>query len=220
MKKIAMLILALTAALCAQDQSAPKVKTGQIQENQQYKSPSGLFTVTVPEARNPFVRTYKFHASQLKHENYDYEEVVFQIADFGQAYGAGVRRIPQAVLEQMAKEEPKQTLSNLANKAMLQWRSYAEEPQPVEEALVETQFGQGLLRVYRAKHSSLLERVTGKDEAGKLKMEKADARIVVLVVRQGDRLIYAAAEDEYVDSAPPDLRKQITSFFASMTVKL
>lgn len=224
MKKIAVLILALAALLLAQDQPAPKVKTGQIQENQQYTSPSGLFSITVPAARNAFVRTYRFRASQLKHENYDYEEVVFQIADMGQAYGAGVRRIPQQALEQMAKEEPKQTLSNLANKAVFQWRdNYAEEPQPVDEANVKTQFGEGLFRLYLAKRSSLMGRVSGKDAAGKPKMEKSDARIAVLVVKKNDSFIYATAEDEYmgmVDSPPADLRKQLESFFASMTVKL
>ena len=220
MKKIAVLILALTTVLFAQDQPAPKVKTGQIQENQQYKSPSGLFTITVPEARNPFVRTYKFRASQLKHENYDYEEVVFQIADFGQAYGAGARRIPSSVLEQMAKEERKQTLSTLANKAVFQWRdNYAEKPEPVDEHSIQTQFGEGLFRIYLAKGSSLLARMTGTDKNGQRIGEKSDARIAVLVVQKDDLFIYATAEDEYVDSDPPDLRKQITTFFASMTVK-
>ncbi|HET7873186.1 MAG TPA: hypothetical protein VFL42_11785 [Terriglobales bacterium] len=223
MHNIGVSILALAAVLFAQDQPAPKVKTGQIQENQQYKSPSGLFTITLPEARNPFVRTYKFRASQLKHESYDYEEVVFQIADFGQAYGAGVRRIPQSVLDQMAQEEPKQTLSNLAKKTVFQWRTnYAEEPQPVDEATVKTQFGEGLFRLYLAKHSSLLGRMTGKDKNGKPILEGSDARIAVLVVKKGDRFIYATAEDEYTESgsAPADLRKQLESFFAGMTVTL
>ena len=89
----------------------------------------------MPPARNPFVQTYDFRESRLKYETYDYEEVLFQIGDMGQAYGAGVRRIPQQVLELMAKEEPRQTLSNLAQKALFQWRdNYAEEPQPVEES--------------------------------------------------------------------------------------
>jgi hypothetical protein len=63
----------------------------------------------------------------------------------------------------------------------------------------------------------------GKDAAGKPKLELSDARIAVLVVKKGDSFIYATAEDEYmgmVDSPPADLRKQLESFFASMTVKL
>src|SRR6266852_2445511 len=82
-----------------------------------------MFSVTVPEAGNPFVRDYKSRESQLKDANSDYEEVVFYIADFGEAYGAGISRIPQAALAQMAKEEEKRILSNLAEKALFQWRS-------------------------------------------------------------------------------------------------
>ncbi|MFI5106174.1 MAG: hypothetical protein ACHP79_14730, partial [Terriglobales bacterium] len=138
------------------------------------------------------------------------------------AYGAGVRRIPQPALEQMAKEETKQTLSNLSGKALFAWRdNYAEEPQPVDEAQIKTQFGEGLFRIYMAKRSSILGRVTGMDEAGKPKLEPSDARIAVLVVKKGDSFIYATAEDEYTEmnGAPADLRKQLESFFASMTVK-
>jgi photosystem II stability/assembly factor-like uncharacterized protein len=210
----------------------PKVKTGEIKENQRYKSGRGMFSVTVPAAGNPFVRTYKLRESQLKDENFDYEEVVFHIDDFGQAYGAGVRRIPQAVLAQMTKEEEKQTLSNLANKALFQWRDdYAEEPQPVEEFSVQTQFGAGLLRIYLAKGSSLLGRVAGSDQAGKPKVEKFDAYIAVLVVKKDNLFIYATAEDDFLQNRstlrPPGARfdpkpvltKALQSFFASMTVK-
>lgn len=73
------------------------------------------------------MRTYDFREVKLIHETYEFEDVVLQIGDFGQAYGAGVRRIPPPVLEQMAKETPKQTLSNLASKALFQWRdNYAD----------------------------------------------------------------------------------------------
>lgn len=229
MKVLAVLILALVTTLFAQQRPAPKVKTGQINEKQQYKSSGGKFTITVPAARNPFVRTYNLRESRLKYENVaektalDYEDVVFQIGDMGQAYGAGVRRIPQLALEQMAKEGPKQTLSNLSGKALFQWRdNYAEEPQPVDEAQVQTQFGEGLFRIYLAKKSSLLVSGRGSGQAGvPPKMEKSDARIAVLVVKKGDSFIYATAEDEYIDAgaAPLDLRKQLAGFFASMTVK-
>lgn len=206
----------------AQGPRAPKVKTGKIKENQQYKSIDGKFSITLPPARNPFVATYKFRESKLKNETDDYEEVVFQIADFGQAYGAGVRRIPQSVLAQMAKEEEKQTLSNLAGRAVFQWRNYAEEPQPVDEAQVQTQFGVGLFRIYVAKHSSLLSAITVSGQGGKPKPERSDARIAVLVVKKGDLFIYATAEDEYLmgGSTPLDLRKQLETFFATMMVKI
>jgi hypothetical protein len=119
----------------------------------------------------------------------------------------------------MSKEEPKETLSSLANKAVLQWRIYDEQPQPVDEAQVKTQLGEGLFRLYLAKRSSILGRVTGKDRT---KLEKSDARVAVLVVKKGEWFIYATAEDDYaqVEGAPAELRKQLESFFASMTVKL
>ena len=229
MKRSTLLVFAFATALFAQQQlatnpsspSSPKVRVGNIKEKEKFESSGGRFSITVPPARNPFVRTYDFREARLKYETYDYEDVVFQIGDMGQAYGTGVRRIPQSVLEQMAKEQRKQTLSNLANKALFQWRDYAEEPQPVDEATVQTQFGEGLLRIYLAKHSSLLVTMNGADLAAKHKPEKSDARIAVLVVKKDDRFIYATAEDEYVGSGvdPLDLRKQLQSFFATMTVK-
>lgn len=208
----------------------PQVKTGEIKEGKQYNSSGGTFSITVPPAGNPFARIYKWQESRLKYENFDYEEVVFFIHDFGQAYGAGVRRIPQAVLAQMAKEEPKQTLSTLAFKALGQWRDLAEEPQVVEDTLVETQFGEGLLRVYLAKQSSMMGRVVGTDEGGKPKIQRFDTHIAVLVVKKGDWFIYATAEDDYLQTnattppggpfdPKPELKKMLQSFFATMTVK-
>jgi len=208
----------------------PKVQSGEIKEGKQYTSSKGMFSITVPP-RNWAVDTYKFEESQLKYENYDYEEVVFYIPDFGQAYGVGVRRIPQAALIQMAKEEEKQTLSSLANKALHQWRDYAAEPQPVEETSLQTQFGASLLRIYLAKRSSLGETAVGGDRVGNLKGEKLDTHIAVIVAKKGDLFIYATVEDDDLQSnstRPPQgpfdpkpiLSKKLQSFFASMTVKI
>ncbi|MFZ0773929.1 MAG: DUF2846 domain-containing protein [Candidatus Sulfotelmatobacter sp.] len=208
----------------------PEVKTGEIKGGKQYTSGKGMFSITVPP-RNWAVDTYKFREAQLKNGNYDFEEVVFYIPDFGQAYGAGVRRIPQAALAQMAKEEEKQTLSNLANKALFQWREgYAEEPQSVEENSVQTQFGGGLVRIYLAKRSSIIEIAAGGGKVGDLKGERVDTHIAVLVVKKGAWFIYATAEDDDLQNRStgrfppgafdpkPILAKALQNFFASMTV--
>ncbi|HYM78186.1 MAG TPA: hypothetical protein VE377_19585 [Candidatus Dormibacteraeota bacterium] len=202
------------------DQAKPNIETGQIEENKLYQSRAGMFSVTVPPARNPFVRTYQLTAWRLKEGVADYEDVAFDIKDFGQSYGAGVHRIPASVMEQMAKEEPKQTLSNLADKTVSGWRKYAEEPKSQEETPVQTQFGEGLFRTYTAGHSSLLVRVTGDDANGKRAGESGNARIAVLVVRKAGSYAYAIAEDEspMPGAAPLDLRKQLESFFANMTL--
>jgi len=209
-----------SAPSASPDQAKPKIETGQIEENKPYQSRAGMFSVTVPPARNPFVRTYQLTAWQLKQGVADYEEVAFDMKDFGQSYGTGVHRIPPSVLEQMAKEEPKHTLSNLADRTVSGWRKYAEEPKSQEESPVQTQFGEGLFRIYTAGHSSLLVRVTGVDANGKRAGEPADARIAVLVVRKAGSYAYAIAEDESTvpGAAPLDLRKQLESFFASMTL--
>jgi hypothetical protein len=210
---------------------ALKHTVGEIAEGKKYTSESGLFSVVVPAAGNPFVHNYKWYGNWAKYENYDYEEVRLVISDFGQAYVAGVRRIPQAVLAQMAKEEPKQTLSNLANKALVQWVELTEEPEVVEETWVKTQFGEGLLRVYLAKRGSLMGRVEGADEAGKPKTEKFDTHIAVIAVKKGDRFLYATAQDDYLQTksttgptAPfnpiPQLRETLQSFLASMKAKI
>src|SRR5882762_11846386 len=85
-------------SLAYPEEPKPKVKTGEVKENQRYENGNRMFSVTVPAARNPFVKTYKFFDSQLKQGTADYGEVVFHIDDFGQSYGAGVHRIPQEVL--------------------------------------------------------------------------------------------------------------------------
>lgn len=215
------MMLEKTVSFAFQQEPKPKEKTGLIKAGKQYTSGKGTFSITVPPA-NWAVDTYKFKAGQLKQDNYDYEEVVFYISDFGQAYAAGVRRIPQAVLAEMAKEEEKQTLSNLANKALHLWRTgYAEEPQPVEENSVQTQFGGALLRIYLAKRSSMIEKMVGG------KGEPIDTHIAVLVVKKGDLFIYAAVEDDDLQTQSPGqspadpkatLSKNLQNFFASMTV--
>ena len=209
-----------SAPSASPDLAKPKVETGQIEESKPYHSRAGMFSITVPTARNPFVRTYQLTAWQLKQGVAEYEEVAFDIKDFGQSYGAGVHRIPASVLEQMAKEEPKHTLSTLADKTVFTWRKYAEEPKSQEEYPAQTQFGEGLFRIYTAGHSSLLFLATGVDANGKRTGEPGDARIAVLVVRKAGSYAYAIAEDESkMEGAPPlDLRKQLESFFASMTL--
>jgi len=216
---------------------------GKIEENQQYKSGSGMFSVTVPAASNSLTRTYNCDARSVKDENHDFEEVVFYMNDSGEAYGTGVRRIPKAVQAQMAKDGEKQTLSNLAKKALFQWRNdFAEEPQATEEYPVQTQFGGGLLRVYLAKRSSLMTRASGSDIADKATGGKFDAYMAVIVVRQDDWFVYATAEDDFLQIEPgglasepahpsssadrsktafvlqPVLQSVIRNFFASMKV--
>jgi|SRR5580704_9731851 hypothetical protein len=216
------------------DSQAPRVKTGEIKENQEYKSGMGLFSITVPAAGNPSIRTYKVRESQLKDDNFDYEEVLFSITDFGQAYGAGVRRIPPLVQAQMAKEDQKQVLSNLADKALFQWRDdYAAPPRFVDDSAIDTQFGPGLLRVYLARRSSLLVTKTADSDQA----EHFDAYIGVLVVRKGDLFICATAEDDFMqqqkshrppvsaestgdDFDPKPLEKELQRFFATMRVNL
>jgi hypothetical protein len=214
-----------------------KVKTGKAKAGTPYTSSKGSFAVTVPPG-NWAVNTYAFKESQLKNEEYDYEEVVFYIADFGQAYGAGVRRIPESVLVEMRNEDEKQSLSRLAIKALYQWREdFPEEPEVVEEAPVETQFGEGLLRIYLAKRSSLIGVSVvsggGSGRAGIPPPERFDTHVAVQVVKKGDRFIYATVEDDDLQQASarglhggppfdpkPDLTKKLQSFFASLSVRM
>jgi len=223
------LSLAASAPVFAQEPQ-PRTKTGKIEQGKKYSSRTGRFSVTVPEAGNPFVRTFVMTESELKRENYDYEEVVFFISDFGQAYGAGVRKIPEAVLAKMAQETSEQTLSTLAWKVLLQWREFKEEPEVVEDTPMETQFGAGLLRVYLVRKASLMARVSISAASGEPKPEPFDTHIAVLVVKQNDRLIYATAEDDYLETNAttppggpfdpnPELKKQIQAFFATIAVK-
>lgn len=230
-------LLAVSPGQVHSKEPKAKVKTGKAKAGTPYTSSKGSFAVTVPPG-NWAVNTYAFKESQLKNEEYDYEEVVFYIADFGQAYGAGVRRIPESVLAEMRSEDAKQTLSKLAIKALYQWREdFPEEPAAVEEALVETQFGEGLLRIYLAKRSSLIGVSVlpggGPGQAGIPPPERFDTHVAVLVIKKGDRFIYATAEDDDLQQTSarglgggppfdpkPELNKKLQSFFASLSVRM
>ena len=214
-----------------------KVKTGKIKAGTPYTSSKGSFAVTVPPG-NWAMNTYAFKESQLKNGDYDYEDVVFYIADFGQAYGAGVRRIPESVLAEMRSEDAKQTLSNLAIKALYQRRDdFPEQPEAVGEASVGTQFGEGLLRIYLAKRSSLIGVSVlsggGSGQADVPPPERFDTHVAVLVIKKGDRFIYATVEDDDLQQTSarglrggppfdpkPDLTKKLQSFFASLSVRM
>ncbi len=231
---VQVLFLASPLRLHSED---PNVKDSQVGANQRYKSGTGWFSIVAPAATSPLARTYKTRESQLKDDAVDYEEVVFSRPELGQAYRAGVRRIPPLTLAQMAKQDEKLTLSDLADRAVLQWRDdYAEPPRWVDDNSVETQFGAGLLRVYVAKRSSLLTKPPAAGQAGKPKPEHVDAYIAVLVAKQDDLFIYATTEDDSMQRPklhaplpssgnggdafdPKSMEKVIQTFFASMTLK-
>jgi hypothetical protein len=177
-----------------------------------YTSPRGLFSVRVPEAPN-FARVpYQIQeATEAGEKNYD--TVVFYVKDFGQVMLASVRQIPQAALDNMAKDEPENVLKNLAQKALYDWRQgFPEEPQPFADDFVSTPHGQAILRLYSAPRGSLLQRLEGGSGKGP---QPFDAVIAVMLVKKNDLDIYAIAEDDY---GPVGLEKRLKEFFASITV--
>lgn len=92
----------------------------------------------------------------------------------------------------------------------------ANAPQCIEETKVNTQFGEGTLRLYSAKNGSLvLQGWPGHQKT-------LDSYIAVLVVRQGPRILLAATQnDNIVDKYPEDKWKQqlkdsVQGFFATL----
>ncbi len=177
-----------------------------------HTSPRGLFSVPVPEASNWAGVPYQIQEETEPGER-NYDTVVFSVKDFGQLMLASVRQIPQAALDNMAKDEPQNVLKNLAQKALYDWRqNFPEEPQVFLEDFVSTPHGQAILRLYNAPRGSLLQRLEGGSGKGP---QPFDAVIAVMLAKRNNLDIYAIAED---DHEPVGLEKRLKELFTSITV--
>ena len=119
-----------------------------------YTSPRGLFSVEVPRHRHWSGVPYKIQ-EQTESKKGNYDLVAFYVKDFGKVLLAGVRWIPQVELDAMAKDDPKNVLKNLADKALFDWRQstsrptvwgrsvhFPEEPHVLEDSFDSTPHGE------------------------------------------------------------------------------
>ena len=206
------LLLAFSAGAAAQG----RVTAGR------YHSERGWFSVPVPKASNWAGVPFAVQGTSVNRAGVgDFDAVVFSVKDFGEVLIASVRHIPERVLAEMRDKGDKRTvLSDLAYKALHDWRddipeSLPVEPKVVEDTFVSTPHGEAILRVYMAERGSLLTRATGRRPTA---ADTFDTLIAVIAARQGDRFLSAIAENDAEGGDKETLKERVRSFFSGIVV--
>lgn len=165
--------------------SAALARTHHIGGGQTYTSPGHAFQLMAPASNNFANLDYTVREETKKDQ---YEFAAFAIQDFGELYKAGV----------FQSGDVASTADRMAVSTDFQKKT---APEIAGETKVSTQFGEGLLRLYRLKGGALIAPVT----VGNITMTPAghprsktpsDSYVAVLVVQQGARVIFATAEDD------------------------
>jgi hypothetical protein len=175
---------------------AKDVKGGQL-----YTSKTKLFTVRVPETGNSFV----VMEDSTKGDD-AYEEVAFYKKDSGKLYRLGVRRLGSRV-RSIVPEAPPGELPGEALSFIVLFLHYGGRipgaPAPVEMRDLTTPHGDGVLAVNRVEGGSTLSTVsnaTAQDleaiRKGRPVGRRDDTYVVVGVVRKGDFVVYASAQND------------------------
>ena len=195
-----------------------------------YHSAREWFSVPVPTADAFWQVPFAVQGESVNRADVGNVDIVtFWIKDFGEVFIASVWQIPESTLANMREEDDQTVLSNLANKALHDWRdgipnSLPIEPKVIEDTFVSTPHGEAILRVYLAERGSLLAEVSGPAP------DKFDTLIAVIVAKQEDYYVYAIAENDADGDAflrPDDpargtqkerLKQAVESFFSGIVV--
>ena len=183
-----------------------------------YTSPRHLFSVVVPQAPNWAGVPYELQeATEAGKANYD--SIAFYVKDFGQVVLVSVRRIPQAVGQELARQDRQEVLKFLADKALFDWRqSFSDKPlKPIvlEDNFVETAYGQALLCVFKVPRGSLLQTRQG---GSRKDFQPFDVVIGVMVAMRNDHYIYGIAENDFEPLETEDLKDGLRKLFAGISV--
>ena len=183
-----------------------------IQPGKVYKSPNHIFTVIVPKPTG-----FDVHAWAVAYESMkgNHEMVTFYDVDFGETYRAGVAEIYKSDgdLDTAAKASAVSRKHQIGLPIEL-----------VEESRVQTQFGEGSLRVYSIKGGSLLG--SGKLGEKHQTLQYHDSYIAELLVPHDGRIIFAASQDDYLgiiekvgdDAWRKAVKDQVQALLATMTL--
>jgi hypothetical protein len=183
-----------------------------IQPGKVYASPKHIFTIVVPKPTG-----FDVHAWVVSYESMkaNHEMVTFYDVDFGETYRAGVAEIykSDADLDTAAKAS-----------AVTRKHQIGVPIELVEESKVQTQFGEGSLRVYSIKGGSLLgSGIYGQKHQT---LQFHDSYIAVLLVPYGGRIVITLSQDDYLgivekvgeDARRKALKDQVQALLATMTL--
>jgi len=192
-----------TATLC----SGENIQPGKV-----YKSPKHVFTIVAPKPTG-----FDVHAWIVTYESLqgNHEMVTLYDVDFGETYRAGVAEIykSEADLDTAAKAS-----------AVTRKHQIGLPIELVEESKVQTQFGEGSLRVYSIKGGSLLgSGIFGQKHQT---LQYHDSYIAVLLVPHDGRIVITLSQDDNLgivekvgdDAWKKALKDQVQALLASMTL--
>ncbi len=183
-----------------------------IQPGKVYKSPKHIFTVVVPQPTGFDVPGWVVDYESKKS---NHEMVTFYDIDFGETYRAGVAEFyrSDADLDTAAKAS-----------AVTRKHQIGQPIEMIEESKVQTQFGEGSLRVYSMKGGALLRQVSLGEKHPTVQF--GDSYIAVLLVPHDGRIVIALSQDDYLgigqkagdDAWKKALKDQVQALLATMTL--
>lgn len=163
-----------------------------------YSSKSKVFTVTLPHTCSSFSLPYEVNEQAKKGDEF-LEEAAFYMADMGELYHIGARRLTPRMRQQVNQPEgplPPPALGWLGLHIHLAEREKRTgEWQPASEfETPDTKFGPGVMSVNHIQGGRFLRVSTF--VGGKLvpKDEDRPAEVVVLIVQSGEHLVYVTGQ--------------------------
>lgn len=168
-----------------------------------YKSKRDSFSVIGPESNNwagvPFtVRKY------AKDEQAR-DEVIFHVRDFGELLVAGTR---------VAYDSTSDILRETAQVLLREWHpDHAARATVQEEISINSRHGTALLRLYFIKEGAETVQTTEGIR------ERMDARLAVMVARNGDVIVYAVARYDMDNSNTEALKRRALEFFETIALE-
>ncbi len=195
------LISALLFGLLAQAQSPAR--------GQEYTGPNRMVSLNVPKAPNWAGVPYKVTPLDTKGDR-RYDKVMLHVDDFGQYLVVGVRMLPPPAVAEMDKDEPKLVLKNLSQATLLGWRTdLSALPEVLEESFRDSNHGDAIVRVYRAKKGSFLVMAEGRRPT---REDAFDTNIASVVARRGAVVVFVLAQND----ASPDDAKNVVKMAADL----
>lgn len=184
---------------------------GRISPGKTYKSPKHIFTVIAPQP-NGFGHDWTVAYESMKD---NHEMVTFYDVEYGETYRAGVAEIYKS-------DDDLDTAAKAS--AVTRKHQIGQPMELVEQSKVQTQFGEGSLRVYSMKGGSLLR--------GGLVGQKPqtfqfhDSYIAVLLVPHDGRIVITLSQNDYLgifekvgdDAWKKALKDQVQALLATMTL--
>lgn len=185
---------ALVLLLCVDLSAARKMKAGD-----KYRSPTGLFTITLPQVCSPFRLPYVADQIAKTTGTEAWEEAWFYIHDMGELYRVGVFRLTPELRQLVETPEGPLSLASLSwlgvrmHLGNREKRTGAWKPVSEMEA-VETPHGAGVMSVNHVEGGRFLVGYTGDGLGGKVPLPSLPGVIVVLVVQRGEDVLFVTAQ--------------------------